>query len=173
MTFGVRINDMIAPLLSRLTLFCLMLAPLSVNASDITASHRQAAQDFLEASGVRTSMRDTQQVLVSAMMQPLQKLPCIDDRAEAELKDLVLNSVSYDTLKDEFVGIYAATFTEAELKELTAFNRSPLGQKALSEMPKLMQQSIAIGQQAAIDNEAAVRVIISKYINDDGSCTQH
>jgi hypothetical protein len=39
--------------------------------------------------------------------------------------------------------IYAAEFTEAELKDLVTFYKSPLGQKLLSSEPRAIQFSMA------------------------------
>ncbi len=43
--------------------------------------------------------------------------------------------------------MYTQSFTEQELNELTAFYKSPTGQKALSTMPTLMVKTIHAGQQ--------------------------
>jgi hypothetical protein len=45
--------------------------------------------------------------------------------------------------------IYANDFTEQEMKDLTAFYKSPLGQKVLSQEPKSIQASMTfMGQWA-------------------------
>lgn len=46
-------------------------------------------------------------------------------------------------IMDEVARIYAAKFTEQELKELIAFYKSPLGQKTVVEEPKALDQSMA------------------------------
>ena len=51
--------------------------------------------------------------------------------------------------------IHVAEFSEAELKEILAFYRTPAGKKAMEKMPELMQQGAVVGQQ-----------ITNKYIAD-------
>ncbi len=46
-------------------------------------------------------------------------------------------------LVDATARIYASHFTEQELKELLAYYQSPIGQKALVEEPKVIEQSMA------------------------------
>jgi hypothetical protein len=46
-------------------------------------------------------------------------------------------------LTNEVARSYAARFTEAELKELLAFYKSPLGRKAISEEPQVIDASAA------------------------------
>ena len=56
-----------------------------------------------------------------------------------------------DTRMGEFTGaiavIYASHFTVDELRQLTAFYRGPVGQKFLQIMPRIMQDSMTIGQK--------------------------
>jgi uncharacterized protein len=46
-------------------------------------------------------------------------------------------------LIDASARIYATHFTEAELKEMLTFYKSPLGQKMIAEEPKVMDESMA------------------------------
>lgn len=58
----------------------------------------------------------------------------------------VIVNKDYDSRSNELVDntarIYASHFTEPELKSLLAFYQSPLGQKALAEEPKVMDESM-------------------------------
>jgi hypothetical protein len=55
--------------------------------------------------------------------------------------------LSWDAIAPKIAALYAQTFTERELQELTAFYRTPTGQKSLKEMVNLYQKSAAIGQE--------------------------
>ncbi len=46
-------------------------------------------------------------------------------------------------LVDASAHIYAAHFTEAELRDMLAFYKSPLGQKMIAEEPKVLDESMA------------------------------
>jgi len=48
---------------------------------------------------------------------------------------------------DLVVPIYDQHFTLAELRQLVAFYESPIGKKAIGEMPAIMQESMAVGQR--------------------------
>ncbi|HEY7297135.1 MAG TPA: DUF2059 domain-containing protein [Xanthobacteraceae bacterium] len=47
---------------------------------------------------------------------------------------------------DQVATVYAQTFSVDEMHQLTAFYRSPVGQKLLEKMPGIVQQTTAIGQ---------------------------
>ena len=57
--------------------------------------------------------------------------------------------------------IYARNFTVDELRELTAFYRSPLGQKVQQKLPTVMQESMAMGARFGqeISREAGEQMI--------------
>jgi uncharacterized protein len=52
--------------------------------------------------------------------------------------------------------IYANDFTEQEMKDLTAFYKSPLGQKVLSQEPRSIQASMSFMSQWAQSFSEAV-----------------
>jgi uncharacterized protein len=53
---------------------------------------------------------------------------------------------SVGQLADQMAELYARNFTVAELNGLTAFYRSPIGQKLLEKTPGITQQTLALGQ---------------------------
>lgn len=63
-------------------------------------------------------------------------------------------------LIDLVAPIYASHFTAAEIKEVIAFFKSPIGAKFIAAQPTILQQSMLVGQQwgarigAEIDAEA-------------------
>jgi uncharacterized protein len=52
----------------------------------------------------------------------------------------------YDEFSDQAAMLYAANFSAQELREVTAFYRSPTGQKLLERQPEITRQSMALGQ---------------------------
>lgn len=52
-------------------------------------------------------------------------------------------------IDQQFVRLYMDNFSEDELRQISAFYKTPVGQKSLQKLPELMQQGAAIGQQVA------------------------
>jgi hypothetical protein len=52
-----------------------------------------------------------------------------------------------DDMLAEMVPLYAETYTLDEIRQLTAFYASPLGQKMQANMPALMNRSMEISQR--------------------------
>ncbi len=69
-------------------------------------------------------------------------------------------------LRQDIVKLYAARFTEQELKEMLAFYKSPIGKKLLTEEPTFVERTMTAAQDWAIKlNEEALqrfRVEMSK-----------
>ena len=117
----------------------------------VSPSALQAAKDLL-------AVKNVAQVYGGAV-------PNIIERAKAQLlgnnlnyqKDLNEVAVTIaqqaagkeKEIGEQMAKIYANDFTEQEMKDLTAFYKSPLGQKVLSEEPKSIQASMTfMGQWA-------------------------
>jgi uncharacterized protein len=149
---------------------CLALSPLPASAQQqpaapqaplkpVSASALQAARDLL-------AVKNVTQIYAGAV-------PNIIERAKAQLlannlnyqKDLneiavtiaQTNAGKEKEIGEQMAKIYANDFTEQELKDLTAFYKSPLGQKVLATEPKSIQQSMTfMGQWAQSFGEATV-----------------
>lgn len=64
--------------------------------------------------------------------------------------------------------IYKAAFTPAEMHELAAFYRTPVGEKTIAIMPQLFQQGAAIGQQWAQQMTPQVLEQVKKRMREQG-----
>lgn len=63
-----------------------------------------------------------------------------------------------DEMFNEVARLYAASFTEQELKDAATFYKSPLGKKLIDEEPKIIDQSMSFGQKWA--NNLSDEVVI-------------
>ena len=71
----------------------------------------------------------------------------ITEKYLEKLFDLMEEELSWEKLKDDYIRIYSAVYTEEEIRELIEFYRSPVGQKTVEQMPVLMEESMAISQK--------------------------
>jgi hypothetical protein len=61
------------------------------------------------------------------------------------MERFVTKVLTWDAMRPNVVQLYAETFTEAELRAITAFYRTPAGQKSVRAMPELMRRGAEIG----------------------------
>ncbi len=67
--------------------------------------------------------------------------------AGAQAHALFSDPTLIDDMIAEMVPLYAETYTLDEIRQLTAFYASPLGQKMQAKMPELMNRSLQISQR--------------------------
>lgn len=130
----------------------LLLTLISTQAMADAASHAAAAKQLLKLVNAdqiagpwygQVQQMFTQR-FVEAQAPESKKAVLESYQAKA---DATLNKVvGWDKLEPEMVKLYTKGFSEAELKELIAFYKSPLGQKVLKQMPALFSESMKMTQ---------------------------
>jgi hypothetical protein len=112
----------------------------------LSPSHLAAAQQMLIALGIDKQFGTivTDQIDAASNQFP-------DDKRIAfkkVMKTFMGKYFTWDSLKDKMAAIYANEFTEDELKQITTFYNSPVGQKVGQKLPSLMQKGMMVGQEA-------------------------
>lgn len=124
------------------------------------ASHRAAAEELLISANMEKlqlqvlgSMRETMEKQLRATPLPEDMAPYFEKvmpRFVDEMVDLTAEALAWDAVKDAYIDIYVAAFTEEEIRELMAFYKTPLGQKMLAKMPDLMRRSMQFSQDRMV-----------------------
>jgi hypothetical protein len=136
-------------------------------AQEITPAHRAAATEMLLAMNIQDN--------IDASVETMLQLQTEQNPAMAQfsdiLRDFMKKYMTWDTLKDQYADIYARAFTEAELRELTAFYRSPIGKKMASALPQLMSEGAQLGQKAVMDHMPELQQAIMARMQRGGGTT--
>ena len=123
-----------------------------------TASHLKTAKELLDIVHVDRTTKQTLDVLLRMQLQQNPKLQPYEDVLRAFLQKYM----SWDSLKDDYARFYAEALTEPELKQIIAFYKTPVGQKAINTIPSLMAKGAALGQKRVQDNRAELQQMISE-----------
>ncbi|TWB82482.1 hypothetical protein FBZ87_101186 [Nitrospirillum amazonense] len=106
-----------------------------------------------------------QQILPMAIDPLVQKLKIANPGREADVQGLVDKRLLPDfkralaPVTDAIATTYAELFTEAELEQVLAFYDTPAGAKLITQMPQVMQQTMA-------KSKTMVPQVIGKVLND-------
>lgn len=119
--------------------------PAHAQSNQPSAASLAAAKEILEIKG-STHLFDpvAPGVVEQVRLMFLQTNPMVSkdlNDVAARLRDQYAPRSS--ELRDNLIRTYATRFTEAELKELLAFYKTPLGRKAIQEEPKVLDDSMA------------------------------
>ena len=66
---------------------------------------------------------------------------------ELKVKGLVRKNLNWERMRSNMAELYTASYTESEIRDLTDFYRSALGQKFLTNTPQIMNQTMGMMQQ--------------------------
>jgi hypothetical protein len=106
------------------------------------AEYRTAVKEYMKASG---SLKAFDAAL--DQMLDIQKQTHPDVPEEFWLEARKEMNFSLDYLIEKLIPIYKAHFTIDNLRDITAFYRSPSGQKLAAETPALLQESMQMGME--------------------------
>ena len=116
-------------------------------ADDVSAGERKKIVELMDVMGMKNITRQVSMSVAKQLAYGLkQAQPDIDRKAfdiVLSVSDEVLSARS-DELLGKIVPLYAKHFTEAELDELLAFYRSPIGRKTTEAMPAVMQEGMEL-----------------------------
>lgn len=153
--------------------FLVLLFALPVIASADDANRRALAEQFLSVNKVKDQIDLMYQKIEEIIFAQLEAAEIPEER-EKNLKamqqialDLLFEGLSWESLKEEYIQLYAETFTEEELQGIIEFSKSPLGKKMAEKSPILMQKSMEIGRQHAQQVMPQVQLAIQDYMKEN------
>jgi hypothetical protein len=133
-------------------MICTFVLVTIVHAED--APKRALAEQLLGAmqmqKTIEKSFEMVKQMIPAQMKQMGVSEEASSDKAQEAMRktmDLVMQEMSWDKLKGDYISIYAETFTVEELKGLVQFYESPIGKKFIEKQPELMKRSMQISQE--------------------------
>jgi len=118
--------------------------PAATPTQDALAAARELVQVARAADQLKLILPSIIQALKPAVVQGRPEVERDFDAFAPALLDNM--SARLPEFADEIVLIYARNFTPGEMREMTAFYRTPVGQKLLEKLPTVTQESMRAGQ---------------------------
>lgn len=128
----------------------------------VSPTHRAAALELLEAMRVSEALQLSIETILDAQLQSNPELRPV----EGVMRDFFARYMSWENLKEGYARIYAGAFTEPELREMTAFYRTPTGQKLARATPQLMREGSELGQRAVQEHMAELQQAVIQRLSD-------
>ena len=91
-----------------------------------------------------------QQVAMSPQIAPFRKT----------MKAFFNKHMGWGSMESEMIALYCKHFTAQEIREITAFNRTPTGRKSARLIPELSTQGMAIAQRKIQANMGELQAMI-------------
>jgi hypothetical protein len=125
--------------LSFAILCCAALSSAATPARADEQTHRAAVLELCDVMHMERTMQESMKNMIEMQMQQVPQMQ------RPQLQKFFDKYLSWASLKEDFVKLYQDTFSEAEVRQLTAFYKTPTGQKAVLQMPALMQRGAQMG----------------------------
>ena len=125
------------------------------------SGHEAAARDLLGALEMQSLLIKGFDASIEAQVQA--------NPAMAQLKDVLIEwghkYMTWEVLEPKFIALYTETFTETELREMSAFYRTPTGQKAARTMPEMFEKGMKIGLDLANEHQPELEKAIMEKLS--------
>ncbi len=96
----------------------------------------------------------------------------LNEAGKAELKQIFRTWFNEDIdrakIINEVKALYSESFTDDELKAVTEFYQTPVGQKFLEKSPQLMQSGAQIGMQEAQSKQTQLMERVQPFLEKHG-----
>ena len=139
----------------------LVLSRVTANAGE--TSRRARAEELLNAMNMPESVEQAHATWCRQLAPKLISTQIAKTRQEAgqtntmsdvlrhteRIMDLMAHELSWDKVKDDYITLYAETFTEEELKGMLAFYRSAAGRALVRKQPELMKRTMDLTVKAS------------------------
>jgi hypothetical protein len=114
----------------------------SLCAAQDQTSHAAATVELLTLMNVEQTMAQTTDMALAAQLQGNEALKPYEDIMRA----FIGKYLNWNNMKDKLVALYMGEFTEAEVRTMIAFYKTPAGKKAIEKLPLLMTRGGELGQ---------------------------
>lgn len=125
---------------------------------EATDSHTAAIEEFLGVMKMEETTKRTIDQMLSMQMQANPQMAAFEDI----MKGFLQKHLAYDKMKPDLIKLYKGEFTEDEMKQLAAFYRTPVGQKAIEKLPMLTAAGAQLGSQRVQANMGELQEAMAK-----------
>lgn len=137
------------------TCLAVLMVPVPFTRAD-EKSHRQAAEDLLKTMQIEKQMQTAMNQMLDLQIKTQPGLAPYKD----VMRKFLNKHISFAALKDELIQIYVDEFTETELKQISAFYKTPAGKKIVEKGPALVSKGIQLGSQRVAKHQDELRQMI-------------
>lgn len=117
---------------------------------------------------IEQSMAMVKQMIPAQMDQAAQvsgqtNIPPDVKNKTSQMMDMIAKEMSWENMKEDYITLYADTFTEEELRGLVAFYKSPIGQALAKKTPELTKKSMELSQKVMVKLMPKIQAMTQEY----------
>jgi hypothetical protein len=112
-----------------------------------------------ELFAVTKIAESTNEMIHSMVDSNIKQNPALEG-ARAKIEKFYMDTIGWNSIKNDIGAIYKKNFSEAEVTEITKFYKTPAGAKAIQLMPRLFQEGMMISQKRLQERLPELRKIV-------------
>ncbi len=127
-------------------------------ASADEVGQRALAEELVNAMEMQKGIENSFEMIKQMIPAQMEQMSGAENESSEEVQarvqimmDYIAKEMSWDNLKEDYISIYAETFTEEELAGLVEFYKSPVGRKFTEKQPELMKRAMEISQKQMME----------------------
>ena len=158
----------------KVILICFVLTAQVAGAEKLTEEKARDIDHLLEMTGAFKIGQQYSDFFIRQLTVSLERArPDIPERAfeiiEKEVREIVIKEIEKPMgFRGEIRHIYHKYFTHSEIKNLMAFNETPLGKKIIRITPLITQEGIRTGQAWGKSLEPVIRKRVFTILREEG-----
>jgi hypothetical protein len=138
-----------------LVLVLLMYVP---GQAQTNSSHYKAAETLMQTMNMKQILDES---LNQMLAMQIKNNPSLES-AEPTLKAFFGKYMSWEGLKEDYIKIYMAEFTEKELKDMNAFYKTETGKKMAARQATIAMKGAQLGQEKVQAHMSELQEMLKK-----------
>ncbi len=122
-----------------------------------------AAKKLLEVMGLKKVYKNAVEASTQRLINANPNFSKIKDK----IKQFYEKNIGWDVMKEDLAKLYAKYFTKKELEDITAFYKTPTGQKVLSKMGKLTYEGQMLTRKRLEPHLDELKKLLDSAISKD------
>lgn len=132
---------------------------LQVTESEQMMDHMNAQMQNIISQSIQQVQQQQGQALSDVQVEVVHKY-------SKKMADVMSKGMKWSDLEPAMVKIYQDNFTQEDINGLIAFYKTPLGKTTIEKMPVVMQQSMAVGQDAMMKVTPELTEVMKEFVSD-------
>ncbi|WP_374296212.1 DUF2059 domain-containing protein [Acinetobacter sp.] len=132
---------------------------LQVTESEQMMDHMNAQMQKIISQSIQQVQQQQGQALSDVQVEVVHKY-------SKKVADIMAKGMKWSDLEPAMVKIYQDNFTQEDINGLIAFYKTPLGKTTIEKMPLVMQQSMAVGQDAMMKVMPELTEVMKGFVSE-------
>ncbi|MFA5393708.1 MAG: DUF2059 domain-containing protein [Candidatus Ratteibacteria bacterium] len=130
----------------------------------MNVTHVQKTMEEAVAATKQMMKQMTSQTMKNAGINVSASAAAAQEKVTNAIMDLVTKDMGWDKIKDDYISMYADTYTEEEIQGQIDFYKSPIGQAVIGKQSEFMKKTMEMQQKRMMELMPKVQAIIKESI---------